>query len=55
MADKVLIQGQTYLKRNPLSVLGLGFITLGIYFFYWFYKANQEIQRFTGDQTISPT
>jgi len=55
VAETVMIQGQTYLKRNPLGVLGLGFITLGIYFVYWFYKANQEIQRYTGDQTISPT
>ena len=55
MAETVTIQGQPYLKRNPLGVLGLGFITLGIYFVYWFYKANQEIQRYTGDQTISPT
>ena len=55
MAETVTIQGQSYLKRNPLGVLGLGFITLGIYFVYWFYKANQEIQRYTGDQTISPT
>ena len=55
MAETVTIQGQGYLKRNPLGVLGLGFITLGIYFLYWFYKANQEIQRFTGDQTISPS
>jgi hypothetical protein len=55
MAETVMIQDQSYLKRNPLGVLGLGFITLGIYFVYWFYKANQEIQRYTGDQTISPT
>ena len=55
MAETVTIQGQPYLKRNPLGVLGLGFITLGIYFLYWYYKANQEIQRYTGDQTISPT
>jgi hypothetical protein len=55
VAETVMIQGQTYLKRNPLGVLGLGFITLGIYFVYWYYKANQEIQRYTGDQTISPT
>ena len=54
MAETVMIQGQSYLKRNPLGVLGLGFITLGIYFVYWFYKANQEIQRYTGDQTVSP-
>ena len=55
MAETVTIQGQPYLKRNPLGVLGLGVITLGIYFVYWYYKANQEIQRYTGDQTISPT
>jgi len=55
VAETVTIQGQAYLKRNPLGVLGLGFITLGIYFLYWYYKANEEIQRFTSDQTISPT
>jgi Domain of unknown function (DUF4234) len=55
VAETVTIEGQAYLKRNPLGVLGLGFITLGIYFLYWYYKANQEIQRYTGDQTISPT
>ena len=55
MAETVMIQGQTYLKRNPLGVLGLSFITLGIYGLYWYYKVNQEIQRYTGDQTISPS
>lgn len=55
MAETVTINGQSYLKRNPLGVLGLSFITIGIYGLYWFYKANDEIQRFTGDQTISPT
>lgn len=55
MAETVTIQGQSYLKRNPLGVLGLTLITLGIYGLYWFYKVNEEIQRYTGDQTISPT
>jgi Domain of unknown function (DUF4234) len=55
VAESVMIQGQTYLKRNPLGVLGLSFITLGIYGLYWYYKVNQEIQRYTGDQTISPS
>ena len=54
MAETVTINGQSYLKRNPLGVLGLSFITLGIYGLYWYYKVNEEIQRFTGDQTISP-
>lgn len=55
MAETVTINGQPYLKRSPLGVLGLSFITLGIYGLYWFYKVNQEIQRYTGDQTISPS
>jgi len=54
MAETVTIDGQQYLKRNPLGVLGLTIITLGIYGLYWYYKVNEEIQRFTGDQTISP-
>jgi Domain of unknown function (DUF4234) len=55
MAETVTINGQPYLKRHPLGVLGLTLITLGIYGLYWFYKANEEIQRYTGDETISPT
>jgi uncharacterized protein DUF4234 len=51
--DTVTIQGQTYPKRSPLVVLGLVLITLGIYGFYWYYKVNEEIKRYTGDETIS--
>lgn len=54
MAETVMIQGQGYLKRNPLGVLGLTFLTLGIYGFYWYYKINDEIRRFESDDTISP-
>jgi hypothetical protein len=54
MAESVTINGQSYLKRNPLGVLGLTLITLGIYGLYWYYKVNEEIRRYTGDQTISP-
>lgn len=54
MAETVMIQGQGYLKRNPLGVLGLTFLTLGIYAFYWYYKVNDEIRRFESDDTISP-
>ncbi len=55
MAETVSIRGQEYLKRTPLGVLGLSFITFGIYGLYWYYKANEEIKRYTGDETISPT
>ena len=54
MAETVSIEGQQYLKRNPLGVLGLSFITFGIYFLYWYYKVNEELQRFEHDESISP-
>lgn len=54
MAETVMIEGQPYLKRNPLGVLGLSVITLGIYGLYWYYKVNQELQRFEHDDSISP-
>jgi hypothetical protein len=54
MAETVVIEGQQYLKRNPLGVLGLSFITFGIYFAYWYYKVNDELRRFEHDETISP-
>ena len=54
MAETVSIQGQPYLKRSPLGVLGLTLITVGIYFFYWYYKINDELRRFERDDTISP-
>jgi uncharacterized membrane protein len=54
MAETVTIEGKQYLKRNPLGVLGLTLITLGIYGLYWYYKVNEEIKNFTNDGTISP-
>ena len=55
MAATVTIQGQSYLRRNPLGVLGLTVITFGIYAFYWYYMINDELRRFERDETISPT
>jgi Domain of unknown function (DUF4234) len=55
MAETVTIEGTPYLKRNPLGVLGLSFITLGIYFFYWYWKINDELSSFEHDDSISPT
>jgi Domain of unknown function (DUF4234) len=54
MAETVTVNGQNYTKRSPLAVLGLSFITLGIYFFVWYYKINNELRRSENDQTISP-
>jgi hypothetical protein len=54
MAETVTIDGKQYLKRNPLGVLGLEIITLGIYYFVWYYKINKEIKRFENDESMSP-
>lgn len=54
MAETVAIAGQPYRKRNPLGVLGLSFITIGIYAFYWYYQVNAELRRYTRDDSISP-
>jgi ACR3 family arsenite efflux pump ArsB len=55
MAETVMIEGRPYLKRNPLGVLGLMLITLGIYFLYWYWKINDELREFEHDESISPT
>jgi mannose/fructose/N-acetylgalactosamine-specific phosphotransferase system component IIC len=55
VAETVTIEGQKFLRRNPLGVLGLSLITIGIYFFYWYYQVNDELRRFEHDDTISPT
>jgi hypothetical protein len=54
MAETVSIDGRQYMKRNPLAVVGLSLITLGIYFFYWYYKINDELRTFERDESISP-
>ena len=55
MAETVTIEGRSYLKRNPLGVLGLTVITLGIYFLYWYWKINDELRLYKRDESISPT
>ena len=54
MAATVTVDGQSYLKRSPLGVLGLSIITLGIYWLYWYYQVNVEIRRFQNDDTVRP-
>ena len=54
MAEMVTMDGQQYKKRHPLAVLGLSFLTLGVYFFVWYYKINDELRRAHNDDGISP-
>ena len=45
MAEEIQIQGSSYQGkiRNPLGVIALGFITLGIYTIVWYFKVNKEM------------
>lgn len=45
MAEPVQIKGSSYegKLRNPLGVVALSIVTLGIYYFFWYYKANKEM------------
>ena len=54
MADTVTIEGQSYRRRGPIAVLVLCLVTIGIYFFYWYYQVNDELKRYERDDTISP-
>jgi Domain of unknown function (DUF4234) len=46
MAETVLILGtpSTARVRHPLAAFGLVFLTLGIYYFVWYYKINRELR-----------
>ena len=48
MATTVTIPGaqSTAKVRNPLGVVGLSIITLGIYTFFWWYFVNREMADF---------
>jgi hypothetical protein len=41
-------------RRNPLSVLILGFLTCYIYLFYWWYAAGTDINRALGRDETNP-
>lgn len=45
MAEEVQITGTSDRAkiRNPLGVVGLSLITLGIYYFVWYFKVNNEL------------
>ncbi|MDQ6856694.1 MAG: DUF4234 domain-containing protein [Candidatus Dormibacteraeota bacterium] len=55
MATTVVVYNQSYKRRNPVAVwIGLPLITLGIYYFVWWYKINNEARRFLADPSIHP-
>ena len=46
MAEEIAIgaSGGTAKVRNPLAVVALSLITIGIYFFFWWYFINRELR-----------
>jgi hypothetical protein len=46
MAEEIRIANSdsTAKVRNPLGVLGLSLVTIGIYFFFWWYFINREMR-----------
>ncbi|QZA88382.1 DUF4234 domain-containing protein [Salinarchaeum sp. IM2453] len=38
-------------RRQPWFVIVASFITLGIYFLYWFYKVNSQMKAANGDES----
>jgi drug/metabolite transporter (DMT)-like permease len=55
MATTVVVNNQPFKRRHPLAVwIGLPLITLGIYYFVWWYKVNNEARRFLNDRSINP-
>jgi hypothetical protein len=50
----VTIDGRSYPKRDPLGVLGLSVITIGIYWLYWYYTINNEIRHYEKDESVRP-
>lgn len=45
MAQQHIIGGVIVKERHPFAPLGLSIITLGIYYFVWWYKINDEMRR----------
>jgi len=45
MAERGVYVGR---QRNPWLVVGLSFVTLFLYWFYWLYAVNAEVRRRTG-------
>ena len=54
MAEVVVVEGESFKKRSPWGVWGLGLITLGIYGLVWYYKINDEARRYLRDDSIRP-
>ncbi len=46
MADLVVKDDIAYKRRNPWGVFGFSLITLGVYWFVWYYKTNNHLKNY---------
>lgn len=53
MAERVQIGRAEVKIRRPWAVFFLALVTLGIYYFVWYYKINRELAEASG-QDVSP-
>ena len=45
--------GYIGVRRNGLTVILLSIVTCGIYLFYWYYQAMEDINRASGEQRMN--
>jgi hypothetical protein len=53
MAITKTVNGIEVKERNPFGVWALSLVTLGIYYWVWYYKVNKEMRR-TFDINVDP-
>jgi len=53
VAEQVQLRGTTVKIRNPFLVFVWSLVTLGIYYFVWYYKINRELRDASG-VNVSP-
>jgi len=54
VAEVIRIGDYEFKKRSPLAAWGLVFLTLGVYYFVWYFKINKEARQYLGDEAIRP-
>ena len=54
MAHDVTLEGRPYRVRHPIGVILLGIVTLGLFFLYWYYRANDDVRMYVRDYSIRP-
>jgi hypothetical protein len=54
MATEVTIDGRAYRLVRPIAVVALSVVTLGLYWLYWYYRANDDVRMYLRNWSIRP-